>query len=413
MARRPLCLRLPPPGGEAAWTAAGEGEVRRGPLAEAAGAAAGRPLWVLIPAEAVLLTRVRAPTRRRSRLRQAVPYLLEERLAQDVEALHFALGRPARDGGVPVAVVERTRMEGWLESLAGAGLRPQALVPDALALPWEPGAWSLAAEEDSGRVLVREGREAGWAAEAELLPALLGRALHRSGGRAGEGRPERLRLWVPEGAAEPPLPPLPEDHPAVERQPPPASLLALQAAALTREGVPLDLLQGGYGAGERLGRAWRPWRAAALLLAAALAGQAALAAWEVRELDRRLAALEAEAARLLRRAFPEVRRVVAPRVQMERRLEALRAGGREPELLGLLDRLGQALAAVPGARLERLRYRRGELRLALRLKDLQALEALKARLAGDLAVQVLGADSGEGGVRARLLLRKAQGGQRG
>ncbi len=404
MARRPLCLRLPPPGGEAAWAAAGEEGLHRGPLAEAAQAAAGRPLWVLVPTEAVLLTRVRAPTRRRSRLRQAVPYLLEERLAQDVEALHFALGRPARDGGVPVAVVERARMAGWLETLAGAGLRPQALVPDALALPWEPETWTLAAEEASGRVLVRQAREVGWAAEAELLPALLGRALER----AGAGRPRRLRLWVPEGAAEPPLPPLAGEGPAVERQPPTAALLALQAAALAREGVPLDLLQGGFGAGERLGRAWRPWRATVLLLAAALIGQAALAAWEVRELDRRLEALEAEAARLLRRAFPEVRRVVAPRVQMERRLEALRAAGREPELLALLDRLGQALAAVPGARLERLRYRRGELRLALRLKDLRALEALKAGLGGALTVQVLGADSGEGGVRARPSLDRTR-----
>ncbi|RMD78269.1 MAG: type II secretion system protein GspL [Gammaproteobacteria bacterium] len=403
MARPPLCLRLPPAGEGAAWCAPGEA-VRRGPLAEAAPAARGRRLWVLVPTEAVLLTRVQAPTRRRSRLRQAVPYLLEERLAQDVEALHFALGRVAPDGGVPVAVVERRRLEGWLGALAEAGLRPQALLPDALALPWEAGRWTVALEAPAEaprsplRALVREGREAGWAAEAELLPALLAKALARA-----PERPEGLRLLAPPGA--PGLPALPEGPPVARQEA--GELLPLMAAALARSGPPLDLLQGPYGAAEDLGRLWRPWRAAAALAGLALAGQLALAAWEARALEARLDALQAEAARLLRSAFPEVRRVVAPRVQMERRLQALRAGARQPPLLLVLDRLGEALAAVPRSRLEGLRYREGELRVSLRLPDLQALERLKGLLARGLEVEVLSADSGQGGLRARLRLRRA------
>src|SRR5690606_36001790 len=94
---------------------------------------------VVVPAETVALHRPRMPTRRAAELRQAVPFALEERLAEPVEQLHFALGR--RDGEeIDVAVVARRDMHGWLRRLDAAPLpQADALYADAQLLPRSTG----------------------------------------------------------------------------------------------------------------------------------------------------------------------------------------------------------------------------------------------------------------------------------
>ena len=52
---------------------------------------------VILGGEDVLLNRVPVPSRQTRQIQQAVPYLIEEQVATDVEDCHFAWG--ARDGG--------------------------------------------------------------------------------------------------------------------------------------------------------------------------------------------------------------------------------------------------------------------------------------------------------------------------
>ena len=93
-----LVIRLDPDRDKAAhWIAVDDNGTRlsppvMGPLSEASKDVGARSVIVLVPATTVLTTTVDIPIRGGSRLQAALPFALEEHLADDVEDLHFAAG---------------------------------------------------------------------------------------------------------------------------------------------------------------------------------------------------------------------------------------------------------------------------------------------------------------------------------
>src|SRR5215470_4828946 len=81
-----------------------------GELMQAAPLAVGRRVAVVVAASDVLVTESDAPAKSASKLAQVIPFALEERVADEIENLHFAIGERAADTGrVPVVVVTRSR----------------------------------------------------------------------------------------------------------------------------------------------------------------------------------------------------------------------------------------------------------------------------------------------------------------
>src|SRR6185312_3594915 len=113
-----LLLRLPrTPDQAATWLVvdprgAATGPPQSGPLSLAAPRTAGRRICVLVPGSDVLLAEPEVPTKAGTKLAQVVPYALEEQLAEDIDELHFAIGkRAAESSRTPVAVVARTLLD--------------------------------------------------------------------------------------------------------------------------------------------------------------------------------------------------------------------------------------------------------------------------------------------------------------
>ncbi|MGA7800014.1 MAG: type II secretion system protein GspL, partial [Gammaproteobacteria bacterium] len=188
-----LLIRICDAEGGARWTVvdpagAAIGPAGEGHLEEAAALAAGRRVVVLVPAQDVLLTRVELPTQQRQRALRAVPYALEEQVVGDVDELHFALGPQQGEREFAVAVVARTLMDRWQSQLRRAGIAPDLLAPETLAVPWRDGEWSLWV--DGSRALVRTGRYSGFEADAEILPQVLPIALEEV-----DPKPARVRMY--------------------------------------------------------------------------------------------------------------------------------------------------------------------------------------------------------------------------
>src|SRR6185503_5144866 len=110
---------------------------------------------------------------------QAVPYMLEDKLAEDVESLHFALGARTEAGQL-VAVVNRARLRACIDALQDAGLKPASLIPDVCALAPEAGQAAVALDGDTALVRMPEG--GGFAADAGLAAQILKRRLGAEGG---------------------------------------------------------------------------------------------------------------------------------------------------------------------------------------------------------------------------------------
>jgi general secretion pathway protein L len=381
--------------------------VRSGTLQDAAAAAAGRRVYLLVPATDCLLTRARVPSRNRQRVLKAVPYALEEQLAGTIDELHFALGTP-RDEEYPVAVVAQARMDAWLAACAAAGLQPEAVLPEQLALPGGAGSWALRAYDD--RVAVRTGPLEGFGCERANLALLLGLWSEAVPPGESAAAPEACAVTPPLQVLGEALPEL--DGQGFERLPPdPRDPLQVMAGTLAG-GPPLNLLQGRYSRSEQLSRLWQPWRATAALLLAGLALGSVYLALDYYRLGQEQTRLAADIETVFRQAMPGATRMVNPRAQLEQRLAALQGGARggQADFLALLQQAGPVLRGTGGLELQGANYRDGTLDLELSVANLQILDQVKQQLAegGGLVAEIQSATAdGEQRVKSRLRIAGA------
>ncbi len=135
------------------WIAVDDRGTRReapgnGSLEDAARQVRERPVIVLVPGIDVVTLNAEIPARG-ARLLAALPYALEDQLADDVEDLHFAAGTRRDDGTTPVAVVASATLVGWLERLEAAGITPARVVPENHGLAHTPNTLSMLVTSDS------------------------------------------------------------------------------------------------------------------------------------------------------------------------------------------------------------------------------------------------------------------------
>jgi len=376
-------------GAPALWS---DGELHQAPLEDLAARLQGRPARVFVPTQHVFLARVEVPPGNRQKLLRAVPFALEEHLAEDVDRLHFAVGERDEAGRLAVAVVARRDMDRWIAALNQAGILYRAIHPDLFLLPLEGGGWSLTTRDGIARI--RTGPADGFAGDQENLTELLRLRL-----REAHEPPARLDLWLcPDPIALGDLGVAIPVHTHRCRH-----LLEAGANQETLAGA-IDLAQGDYSPSRRWSRLWRPWRLAAGLAAAWVVVHLGLLAWDNARLAREQAELRARIEAVYRQAFPDARKVVNPRVQMTRRLERLKRGGRQGgDFLALLGRVAPLLAA-DGVEIASVRYKQGTLDVEVRVPSLAALDRLEGRLEKEarVAVEIQSAAAREGKVQGRL-----------
>ena len=399
-----LQLRDQPADGLLAYALTGADEtlglkVEQAPLDQVLGLAAGRRIVLFVPGSDVRLTTANVPARNLQKILQAVPYALEDQLAEDVETLHFAVTldpqrRRAADEH-PVAIVARARMDAWLAPLLERGLRPDAVVPETLCLPPpEPDHWTAYAEAD--RVTVRTGYYTGFACALSDLAMVLQVA-----------DPEHLiplRLSVGREVEH--------DFTALGR---PLELLPGHQSALEvfvkgyRPERAINLLQGAYSGRENWRRLAQPWRVALAVAVAWAVLAFGLQSLQAVRLGAELKKQDADNIARYQQLFPEETRIVDLAAQAQQQLAQLRGGGGRAPMFQLLGALSAALAANNGLTLQSIQFREGAMFLGLTGTDLSALEGLRTWFAShrEAALEVQSANAGVSGVQIRLKLTPA------
>ena len=388
------------------------GSLFRGTLDETVKQAAGARVVLLAPGEDVLLASVELPSLGRQRLARAVPFAMEEQVADDVDELHFALGTRDEQGRVHNAVVSREKIDAWLDGLRSAGLQADVLASEVLGVPREAANdaerhWTLLA--DGERCLLRLDQQRGLALDTANLAVVLQAALDE----AGNALPAGIDVLSCDddgfAASEPyrQLCALAEEHGiAVALRPQDEDRVLLLARGFDEKQA-INLLQGDYSRRQQLEKMLRPWRPAMLLLGLWLVVQLGSMGLEYQRLSQRNTEMREQIVALYREAFPEARKVVDPRVQMERGLEKLRgSAGGQADLLSFVARAGPVFKATPKLKLRSVRYKEGRLDIDLEIDDLQALDQLKQRLADEagLRVEIVSASSRDGKVESRIAL---------
>jgi general secretion pathway protein L len=387
-----LVLRLSEPVSWVVVDAAGSrlGPVATGSLADAAPLAAERRVIALAPGSQVVLAEPELPVRSGPRLAQVVPFALEEHLAGDVDSFHFAVGKVGEGSRAPVAAVEKSRMEGWLEQLAEAGLVPEALHAETSCLPENPG--KIVVVIDGGELLVQHPGQIPVALEAEPLTEAFALA-----GLEGEDR--HIQMFVSQedwDDSEQMIEALREVSGSLDVQLLPDGPLPLLAGVAVQR-APLSLLQGPYAPRTGWAAHWRRWRLPAALAAALVLVHVGAQGYELVRLGMEERRLDTQMAETFKVAMPGVERMVDPRTQMQQRLGGAAA---DPQgLLVRLDGLAQAFSSVQGVRLRTLGWRDRTLDIRVSAPSGEVLSEV-SRAAGEhgLSFEVQSTVPREGGV---------------
>jgi len=332
--------------------------------------------WVLVlPVEAVVSCAVNLPTRKARWLRQALPFAVEELLAEDVDLMHLALGEQLTDGRHRVFAVRRSWLAGWM-SLCST--MPQAIVVDADLLPgsgtallWLHGRWILGGENVA-----------------------------------------RMALQAPDWPQLSPLCVVPQTawcthqyealQPVDEVTPVSDSFIWL-----AQQPVRNNLAQGEF-ALQRGGAQWRRWRPAVGLLSMWLILQWGFNLAQSWYLQHQADEYATASAALYRELFPEDIKLINLRAQFDQHLQAV-AGSGQASFLDLLALVSGAMADVEGGQVQISQVdfseARGDLALQVQAPGFAELERLRERLQESGLVVQLGSASREGsGVSARVVV---------
>lgn len=402
-----LVLRMPDAGRPATWLVVDAfgnrmGQQNVGSLAEAAVAARSRRVRVCVPGASTLLLHADLPTNNSRKIRQALPFALEDQVAEDVDHLHFAIG--AHDlRGYPTVVVTQAQMRAWLAQLAAAGIAPAELVVDVLSLPVREHTLVLA--PDGAQILMRFPDGSGMVADRALTPLLIAQQLAKL--PESQACTHALVYAADEATQQETAALLAGLKLEITYSHQVAGAIGLMAGDV-RASQAINLLQGSFG--ERIGAAqyWLRWRVAAILSAVLLAIFIADQALHEVRLRRQSAAQQAQISTLFHQALPGVTRMVDPRVQMQQRLSQLTGGGDSPgALLPMLASAGAALQAQHDIQLQGLSFHAGVLQLEIQAGSISSLDNLKAALAQNptLRAQLDSVSSATGLATARLTLQ--------
>tara|TARA_R110000868_G_scaffold8205_9_gene42892 strand:+ start:73834 stop:75039 length:1206 start_codon:yes stop_codon:yes gene_type:complete len=306
---------------------------------------------ILLPGGDILLADVKVPKTSRSKLLKAVPFALEDKLIDDVEALHFVLGRHDAKGILSTAVIQRSVMQDWVQFLKSHNIYSDTMLPIELALPYTDNQWHILIANEQAQV--RTGKNAGFSVELSHFSTFI----HL---QAAEGlKPEKIFIDYTEDHKDYHNQHLDDLDIEIEYAEQACDPLQLFAAGIQQKSD-INLLQPPYSLNikrQRTGKLWH-WAAYVVIAMCAVWLATQITQWSI--LDKRVNKTTAQINKLYYDVFPGNEGVVSPKFRIKKALESnqnLASGGK---FLGDLTIVGQQLKLRDGrVTIDAIEYQNG------------------------------------------------------
>lgn len=346
-----------------------------------------RDLILIWPAPAALLVELDLPVSKASQLAKALPFALEDYLADDLDRYHWVWQRLAHQGRVGVVAVARDALAACRTIFADAGLHLMAMCPEPLFLPNEAGS----ALFDGERCVFRFGACQGGGGERAVVMSWLS-AMNLAG-------QSPLQIYTSTESPE-----IGELDGMIVQEP-----LSLYARHW-RNALAWNLMTGEHAPPSRSAVTFKQFRPAAVLVLIAaliqLGGQWYSGITQTRLIEQ----YEARNQALFRATFPDVKRLVNLKAQADQQLTILenRAAADRSGFLALLHRVGSTLMQQERLRLQALAFDDAGLSIRLSADNAAGIDAWvdDLRQTGDLAVETRSMTGRQNGVEATLAIRQ-------
>lgn len=362
-------------------------------------------LTVIVPSTFTFLTRVEIPASNIRQIQQALPFVVEELIAEDIESVHIATEAKldTKAASYDIAVIKHEILINILDVFAKCRLKPKVLLPEVHLLPYQTQ--SLSVLVDKQQILLRWGDYSGSSvavSHSGMLSQLLSDTLSQQ-------HIQHLQLITFDASDDEAIESIKRqfEHFVVQETSFKNTVSELLAEKVASNAYPvINLLQGGYNSETKPrlldAQGFKVFQSAAVVLAVYLATALGSGLY----FDYQAAQVQAESKDFYRKLFPGERRVINPKRQMLTHVG--RAGGSSSgsQFLSLLGHVAEKWnhnGVVP--ELNQLRYNidRNQLQVELKAESIAQLDQFKQRLlSGGVQAEINSANEQDNGVVGRV-----------
>jgi general secretion pathway protein L len=374
-------------------------KITTGSLEELAEQCGTHPIVILLNSQCLHINQLKLPTQNMQKMLKAIPFALEEFIAEDIEKFHFVIAKNKNDNSTSVVGIDKDDLHNIIEVFQQAGISIEKIIPDALCLAGDAETRQWACLNFQDESWLQTDTLNGMAISHSLLPYVLNSKLHdkklqapgkilffsesedtgsfddvaidinndKSGGLAGDHADndsdedeniEIIKLVY-------------NTHPLVV------------FCGHYRQAMPLNLLQNEFKIKRKSSGLWQHWRLAASLAAIWLVLHLGLTGYQYSTLAAENQVTKARIIRVYKQAFPKSKKIINPRAQMEQKLNELKgnAGGDGNGLIYLLaESFGSLGEDKSNITLNSLSFRNNRMDISLDGNNLQTIETLNQKL---------------------------------
>lgn len=378
-----------------------------GSLSDASVVAEKHKTIVLLDSTAIHIDSVKLPIKNPQKLLRAIPFALEEKIADDIDELHFVAGKTSNEGYTPVAAIKHDFLKNILDILNKAKIEPDAIIPDLLCLTAHSTQWAVLLQDEIAKLQFDNFSAAEF--DRETLPLLLQSELQNT----DRNQPEKIILFTADGQDE-----KIEDISEIVSGKAELVNVKFNTHPLVifcgqyKQALPLNLLQHAYKPKQKINVNWHRWRLAASLAAIWICSNIGIAGFQYYTYQNNNNKLQVEIDKIYKRTFPESKRVINARVQMEQKLNELKGLGNassDTSLMALLSDSSDALSSEKSIVIQSISYRNNTLDIEVTGSTLQNIEQLNKKLNNSsLSAEIVSSSSEKNQVKGNIRIKRTK-----
>ena len=357
------------------------GKISSGDLNELSEAAANQRTVVLLNSQCLHINQLQLPTQNLQKMLKAVPYAIEEFIAEDIENFHFVIAKNKHNSLMAVVGIDKITLQNIIQIFQQANITLEKVIPDVLCLAANGQQWVCLNYLDTS--YLQTDTLNGMALSHNVLPYIMSNKLQDE----TQDPPEKILLFTEQ-----------ENTAAFDQ---------LQLNTLSngeklekvdivynkhplvvfcghyKQALPLNLLQNEFKNKRKSSGLWQHWRLAASLAAIWLVLNLALTSFQYTQIKSANNITKAKIEQVYKKTFPKSQKIVNPRVQMEQKLKKLRSGTGNSNN-GLIFLLAESFGTLSSDKnnitLQSLTFRNNRMDIGLDSNNLQTIENLNKNL---------------------------------
>jgi len=320
---------------------------------------------LVLPGHSVTIITIKMPKLSRAKLENALPFALEDKLIEDINALHFTILNIDKNNNVTVAVIAKQKLRGYLDLFKTTGIKIIRIIPETLALPYsKPSIFEL-----ENYFIARTDKYNGFVFEKANLDL------------ATEGKKYELINTT-------------------------KNFLDYSLDYIL-ENQKINLLHSELAGNKDLNKHKKTWQITAAIgaIAVALAFVNPLTSYFI--LKKQASTSEIAINKIYKKHFPKAKTIVAPKSRMQSKLKKLNNNATDNVMLHLLSITGNTVNKTHAVNLQQLDFKNKSLSLQVTAESFNKLDSFTANLKEQgLKVKQQNASSEKNKVKANIIISK-------